>query len=73
VAECFELIEREMLQMPWVMGTSYTICDIYLFTLAQWLEGDGVDPSRFPKLADHRRRMAEDPVVSSTIAAERAA
>lgn len=42
----FEMIEREMLKGPWVMGDQYTICDPYLFTLAQWLEKDGVDPAR---------------------------
>ena len=41
-----ELIEREMLNEPWVMGEDYTICDPYLFTLAQWMEADGVDPAR---------------------------
>jgi glutathione S-transferase len=70
VGECFELIDREMLQGPWVMGSSYTICDIYLFTLAQWLEADGVDLGRLPKVADHRRRMAENPVVARVVAAE---
>ena len=44
VGACFELIERDMLKGPWVMGERYTICDPYLFTLAQWLEVDGVDP-----------------------------
>src|SRR5258708_2887894 len=48
VAGCFDLIEREMFVGPWVTGDSYTICDPYLFTLAQWLEADGVDPVRFP-------------------------
>lgn len=70
VGECFDLIEREMLQGPWVMGAAFTICDIYLFTLAQWLEADGVDPGRLPKVADHRRRMSEDAVVARTIDAE---
>jgi len=70
VGAAFELIEREMLRGPWVMGETYTICDMYLFTLAQWLESDGVDIARFPKVADHRRRMAEQPVVKSAIAAE---
>ena len=70
VGDCFELIEREMLAGPWVMGDRYTISDPYLFTLAQWLEGDGVDPARFPKVAEHRARMAEDPVVKRVIAAE---
>ena len=70
VGECFELIEREMLRGPWVMGDRYTISDPYLFTLAQWIEGDGVDVTRFPKVAAHRARMAEDPVVKRAIAAE---
>jgi len=72
VGECFDLIEHEMLQGPWVMGERYTVCDMYLFTLAQWLEADGVDPGRIPKVSDHRRRMAEHPVVSRVVAAERA-
>ena len=70
VAACFELVESKMLQGPWVMGETYTICDPYLFTLAQWMEGDGVDPARFPKVSDHRRRMSERPAVSNAIAQE---
>lgn len=35
------------------MGERYTICDPYLFTLAQWLEADGVDLARIPKIVDH--------------------
>ena len=49
VSACYDPIEENMLRGPWVMGESYTICDPYLFTMAQWLEQDGVDPSRFPK------------------------
>ena len=70
VGECFEVIEREMLQGPWVLGANYSVCDMYLFTLAQWLEADGVDLRRIPKVADHRRRMSESPVVAKAIAAE---
>ncbi len=57
-------------QGPWVMGERYTICDPYLFTLAQWLEADGVDLSRIPKVVDHRRRMSERPNVKKAIAQE---
>jgi glutathione S-transferase len=59
-----------MLAGPWVMGDSYTICDPYLFTLAGWLEVDGVDPARFPKVRDHRQRMAERPAVKKAVAEE---
>src|SRR3954463_2599967 len=61
VGAAFELVEHEMLVGPWVMGERYTICDPYLFTLAQWLEADGVDPSRLPKGREHRQRMSHPP------------
>ena len=56
MSECFDLIEREMIEGPFVMGKSYTICDPYLFTLSQWLDGDGVDIARFPKVHDASAR-----------------
>ena len=70
VGDCFELIETTMIQSPWVMGANYTICDPYLFTIAGWLEGDGVDIKRFPKVADHRKRMADRPAVHRALAAQ---
>lgn len=72
MAECFQLIEREMLQGPWVIGDAYTICDPYLFTIAGWLEGDRVDIARFPKVAEHFRRMHERPAVRKAVAEQRA-
>jgi glutathione S-transferase len=70
VGACFDLIERDMLKGPWVMGERYTICDPYLFTLAQWLEADGVDPACIPRVMDHRRRMSERAAVKNAIAQE---
>jgi glutathione S-transferase len=70
VGEAFGLIEREMLAGPWVMGGAYTICDPYLFTLSQWLEADGVDVSKLPRVLDHRRRVAERPAVKKAVVDE---
>jgi len=70
VGACYELIENRMLRGPWVMGDTYTICDPYLFTVAQWLEGDGIDPARFPKVRDHRQRVSERAAVRKAIAEE---
>lgn len=70
VGDCFSLIEREMFTGPWVMGDTYTISDPYLFTLSQWLEADGVDIRRLPKIEDHRRRMLQRPAVAKAIAVE---
>jgi glutathione S-transferase len=44
-----------------------------LFTLAQWLEDDGVDPGRIPKVMEHRAGMLERPGVQQAIAEEHAA
>jgi len=59
VGACFQLIEDEMFEGPWVFGRRYTVADPYLFTFARWLESDGVDPARFPKVLAHRKRMYE--------------
>jgi glutathione S-transferase len=70
MTECFGLIERTMLQGPWVMGERFTICDPYLFTIGSWLEGDGVDTTGMPRVIAHRRRMLERPAVQKAVAAE---
>ena len=67
VGECFAIVEQTMFKGPWVLGESYSICDPYLFTVAQWMEADGVDPARFPKVSDHRRRMSERPSVRKAL------
>lgn len=72
MGECFELIERDLLKGPWVLGERRSICDLYLFTVTQWLQGDGVDVGRFPRVADLRNRMLADTVVARVLAAQQA-
>jgi glutathione S-transferase len=72
VAACFQLIEDEFLKGPYVLGEAYSICDGYLFTLADWLEGDGVDARRFPRVLEHRERIRARPAVSKVLAVEAA-
>ncbi len=66
----FQLIEDELLAGPWVLGEAYSICDPYLFTLSSWMEGVDIDPARFPRVLDHRNRMAERPAVKRALARE---
>jgi glutathione S-transferase len=72
MAECFDLIEKNMFAGPWVMGEVYTMCDPYLFTIAGWMEADGVDPAKFPKILAHRDRMGTRPAVKKVLAREHA-
>lgn len=70
VTECFDLIEHKFIYGPWVMGERYTIADPYLFTIATWLEGDGVDTVKLPRVMEHRHRMLARPAVQKVVAAE---
>jgi glutathione S-transferase len=72
MGDCFELIENQMFRGPWVLGERLSTSDLYLFTLTRWLDGDRVDVSRFPKVADHFKRMGEQPQVQKVLAAHRA-
>lgn len=72
VGDSFEMIEKEFFAGPWVFGDHRTVGDFYLYTICGWLEGDGVDINRFPKVADHWQRMNVDPVVVKVLAMESA-
>lgn len=70
VGDAFSLIESEYLRGPWVLGEEFSVADLYLLTLARWLEGDGVDLARLPRILDHRARMLALPLVAKVIAKE---
>ncbi len=70
VGDAFALIEHGLLKGPWVLGAAYSVSDAYLFTLAQWLEGDGVDLAALPRVLEHRARVAARPATQRALAAE---
>lgn len=46
-----------------MLGSGYSVCDPYLFIVSGWLEGDGVDIRKFPRVNDRFERMKERPSV----------
>ncbi len=72
VGACWAYVEDEALAGPFVIGGAYSIADPYLFTFAQWMEADGVDPGRFPKVAAHREMMHGRDTVQAALRAEAA-
>jgi glutathione S-transferase len=67
MGQVFALIEDGMLAGPWVLGEAYSTCDSYLFTASRWLERDGVDLTRLPRVLAHRARMLERPAVQRVL------
>ncbi len=67
----FGMVENDFLTGLWVLGEAYSVADPYLFTMADWLEGLGIDREEFPKVADHYRRMMERPAVQKALSVER--
>jgi len=67
VSAAYRHIEEEYLKGPYAMGDTYSIADPYLFTFAQWMEPDGVNPMLFPKVREHRDMMRTRPVVQKVL------
>lgn len=72
MAEVFQVIEDDLFIGPWVLGEDFSVCDLYLFAMADWLEGDGVDCRRFPKVYEHRERVRLRPAVRKVLAQQAA-
>lgn len=49
-----DLAERDLVEGPWVFGTTWTLADGYLMVFERWSRQAGLlDPARFPKLNAH--------------------
>lgn len=57
VGLCIDLIESELLVGPWVHGDNFSISDPYLYRIATWMDADGVDINKYPKVKAHREAM----------------
>ncbi|HRK18137.1 MAG TPA: glutathione S-transferase family protein [Hyphomicrobiaceae bacterium] len=67
MTDCAALIETDYLASPWVMGSQYTVADPYLYVMELWMESDGVDMKKFPKITAHRAAMEARPAVRTVL------
>lgn len=63
MAASAKYIEEEWLGEPYVLGTQFSLADIYLFNVCTWLVGDKVTVSDYPKIASHMAVMEARPSV----------
>ena len=63
MTESAGFIETHALKGPFVMGDHVSLADAHLFVLCTWLEGDGVEVAKFPKVAQFLETMWARPSV----------
>ena len=69
MAASAEYVETECLRGRFVLGDAFSLADPYTFVVCNWLEGDGVDVSAFPKIAAFLDAMRARPSVDKVVAA----
>ncbi len=50
---------ESVIEGPFLFGPEPTLADFYLYTIATWLAGDGVDIADYPKFAGFKAAMEE--------------
>jgi glutathione S-transferase len=54
----------------YLLGSSFTVADAYLFTVLRWSDHVGVDLGKWPVLTAYRARVAQRPQVHEALKAE---
>lgn len=71
--DCFQLIEDDFLEGPYVLGETYSVADAYLYLMTSWLPNLKLDRADFPKVSAHYDLMKQRPAVQRAEAEQAAA
>ncbi len=66
----YTLIEKKLGEQPYLLGSSYSVADAYLFTVTSWSSHVKLDLSAFPNLLAFQKRVGERPAVQAALRAE---
>jgi glutathione S-transferase len=66
----FAIVEEALKQHPFLLGSTFTIADAYLYTVASWSRFLKLDLSTWPQLGEYLARIAERPAVKAAKAEE---
>jgi glutathione S-transferase len=66
----FDYLNRSLGDHPFLMGSSYSIADGYLFTVLNWAHPTGVDLAKWPKLVSFVERVKSRPATMEAMKAE---
>jgi glutathione S-transferase len=65
-----ELVEARLKELPFLLGETFTVADIYLFTVLRWTRSVRIDISEFVAVTAYLARIGERPAVVAAIAYE---
>lgn len=68
--EMFHLIDAELHYREFLIGSSITVCDFFLFMLSHWASEFQTPPLSFPSLGGYLRRLAHRPSIIKVCAVE---
>jgi glutathione S-transferase len=73
----FSWVQEQLGERPFLpLGPGeprFSVADAYLFVVLGWTKPAGLDLTRWPQLAEYRKRLRERPAVAAALDAERAA
>ncbi len=70
VLKAFALVDQHLAGRQWLVGDTYSVADIYLFTVSNWGRFQDIDVAQWPNLNDLRTRMRARPKVEEAMKAE---
>ena len=70
VGKQFDWLTGFLGKKTYLMGSTFTVADAYLFTLLGWTDHLGIDLKKWPSLSAYRARVAERPKVREALKAE---
>jgi len=70
IGKRFDWVAQQLQGKDYLMGSTFTVADAYLFTMLSWAKHVGIDLSRWPVLAAYQSRVAARPKVREAMIAE---
>lgn len=71
--DCFQMIEDDLLEGPYVLGETYSVADPYLYLMTSWLPNLKLDRADFSRVSAHYDLMKQRPSVQRAEAEQAAA
>jgi glutathione S-transferase len=66
----FDWLSSFLASKTFLMGTTFTVADAYLFTVLRWSEPLGIDLGKWPVLTAYRSHIAQRPTVQEALKAQ---